>query len=185
MNSSRQPMLAAAPKDNWFIPRFHSGILWKDFYFMAVVIFIQLALLPRIFPVITTELVTIWLCFYFVLSKPYESFALAIFSAICLETHYGVPSYFYFFIYGLLGLCLVFVRDLISWRNHLPWLVLFGLVFVWIQGNEIMILSLKTLELFLTDWLYYSSLYFYRFVFIMVGGYLIASYQVVSKLESP
>jgi hypothetical protein len=63
--------------------------------------------------------------------------------------------------------------------------VLFGLVFVWIQGNEIMILSLKTLELFLTDWLYYSSLYFYRFVFIMVGGYLIASYQVVSKLESP
>lgn len=168
----------------YLIPRFHSGTLIGDLYFLMVMLFIQTTLIPKIIPNITTELITIWLCLFSVFLSPLRCILFGFLAALGLETHYLVPASFYMFNYWIVGILIVLVRNHISWRNYWPWLTTFLLASLWINTSETFMLIVKSNNYGHTPWQYATSLLI-RLTFTTAVGFFIVSRQIIGQFEEP
>lgn len=127
-----------------------SGKLWLDFIFLVLIATLQLAIIPSIFgQYLAVDLLTPWLVVCFVRQRQTTSVFLAFFAALILETHTSTPSGLYFCVYWITLTIIHFVKDSLSWRHNIPWMVTIFCAQLWLIIFEcFVILFLRSMDSF-------------------------------------
>ena len=153
-----------------------------DIWYLTIILLLQVILCNRLFPFATTEIVIAWLIPYFIINPPGRCIVVGVLASIALETYYAVPVGFYGVTLWVIGTLIIWGRNHISWRNHLPWIVILALSSLWINLCEILLVATRS-SWNLSSSLEQATTYGLRIIFVVAVGTFVVQKHLSSRLE--
>ncbi len=126
------------------VPRPATGSLALDIFYLVILLGIQFNVIPSLLFFHHIDLLTIWLCYHFIVLAPAPALAMGLIAALMLENHSTVPEGTYICIYWILAIVLNLLRDHLSWRDYSPWLACFFIAGIGVFLFETIVTCVKT-----------------------------------------
>jgi len=127
----------------YLVPKPWTGKLWLDvIYLLAVAAVAQALLMSGPLATLHIDVLTPWLVTGFVLQSLPRATVLAVIGGLALELHSTAPAGMYICVYWVTAATIALVRNTLSWRHSVPWLVTMLAATAWLSVFEGFVASL-------------------------------------------
>ena len=166
---------------NFLVPKPALGKIGYDLFYVILIVSFQVAIIPSVISYSRVDILTLWLIYTFVRLNVSQGMLIAFVGAWTLENHGTYPAGFYFCSYWVMGILINLIKNHISWRNILPWLVVFVCSQTWLILFEVLVFSIKTgsLIFFGTDYVIGVLI---RMTFAILSG-IVAAKMILQNTE--